>query len=216
MFEPVIQLALQFGHPAVQDEGELRAGRLPLEEVALALYGLCLLFGTGQDAGQRAGQEIAAHLKAGYESGPARQEDDQDRGLSAKMRQDGPRRRRACGAVGIDQGAGCRGHLAEVFLLDSQSHDPVSNISFLAERHPELLPVVGRSLRPHKVINDAGLADAAHLDDFVMDKVLDLAFRPRGQFDGLGDRQVLGQDQGQRRPAPICQARLQMGLGFIR
>ena len=47
-----------------------------------------------QDAGQRAGEKIAAHLEAGCESALARQQDDHHRRLRAQMHQNRPRRQR--------------------------------------------------------------------------------------------------------------------------
>ncbi len=48
-----------------------------------------------------------------------------------------------------------------------------------------------------------------------MDEFADLGFRGGSQLDGLRDREVLGQRQGQRRPAPIGEDRLQVGLGLV-
>ncbi len=155
MLEPVIQLPFHLGHPAIDHREEFGAGIRPAQEITLAFDRFGSLLGAGQCARQGAGEEIAAHLKAGSESGLAVQQDDHDGSLCAQVNENGARRERAEGPVGIDQGIGRVGDFAQVFLVDPLPQETLAHVVLLAERHPELLPAAGGSLGAHKVIDNA-------------------------------------------------------------
>ena len=214
-FEPFLQMADQFGQPAVHDGREFRQRMRAVEEVVGALVVLGRLDAAVALVGHGPGEEVAADGVIAGKHALAGQQQHHHRALRADLDQDGVGGARSRGAKGCQEPVGWRRDLADVLGLESQAADLLADVAFLAERNPVLLPVGRGRGDLDEVVDDGALADAAQALGLLRDEPADFALRRGGQIDQLRSGQVLRQGQGHWRAAPLGDCRVQMGGDFV-
>ena len=135
--------------------------------------------------------------------------------LRSHVDQNGPRGLRGAGLKGVDQRVGGRRDIVQIFMIQAQTNNPLTDVALLAKRDPELLPIFSGPLDADKVINDAALTDAPEPDSFFLDQLLDLALGRQRHVDDLGGGQVLRKHQRDGRRAERIQGGEQMRLDLL-
>src|SRR4051812_21203332 len=119
--------------------------------VLLPLGFFCRFRRAIQQAGERPGEKVAAHLETRREDSQASQQNPDDGSFGSDVNQDGAFRPRGGSLVGCEESIGGSRYFAQILLFQTETQDALPDVPLLASGNPKSLPVKPGAARTYEV-----------------------------------------------------------------